>query len=236
MDWSRSRAVLAGGRRGVAGGATSRPAGRPSPGPVLELLVGVSLLGCGLASWRARPENRLGPAMVLTGFAWFAAQLIEASPPWLNTLGLAVQSVWIVGLVYLLLSFPSGRLHGRLDRWLLWRRRVAAVGLQLLAMLYGNKAGLRCPGCANNLLQVFHDNRKALGLAQASSGWSALMLVAIVIALLIRRWLRAGAAQRRAVAPVLVAGALTLAALGWTVVFDLLGDPLGALPANVYFR
>ena len=28
-------------------------------------------------------------------------------------------------------------------------------------MLYGNRAGLRCPGCPNNLLQVFHDNRKA---------------------------------------------------------------------------
>ena len=32
-----------------------------------------------------------------------------------------------------------------------------------------------------------------------------------------------------------MAGCATLAALGWTVVFDLLGDPLGALPANVYF-
>src|ERR1035441_2098337 len=66
--------------------AAHQPAGRPTePGPVLTLLVGVSLLGCGLASWRARPENRVGPTMVFTGFAWFTVQLIEASPPWLNT-------------------------------------------------------------------------------------------------------------------------------------------------------
>ena len=53
--------------------------------------------------------------------------------------------------------------------------------------------------------------------------------------MLVRRWLRASPAQRRAVAPVLVAGCASLAALVWTVVFDLLGDPLGALPAHVWF-
>jgi signal transduction histidine kinase len=210
------------------------PARPTEPGPVLTLLVGVSLLGCGLASWRARPANRVGQILVFTGFAWFAALLIEASAPWLNTIGLAVESVWIVGLVYLLLSFPSGRLLGRLDRWLVAIGVVAAVGLQLLAMLYGNKAGLRCPGCANNLLQVVRDNHKAQGWLGLQRLIGAVLIVT-VIALLARRWLRAGAAQRRAVAPVLVAGCATLAALGWTVVFDLLGDPLGALPANVYF-
>jgi uncharacterized membrane protein len=209
--------------------------GRPTePGPVLTLLVGVSLLGCGLASWRAGPENRLGQIMVLTGFAWFAAQLVEASAPWLNTIGLAVQSVWIIGLVWLLLSFPSGRLTGRLDRALVATGIAAGLGLQLLAMLYGNKAGLRCSGCANNLLQVAHANQRALGLLNLERLVGAVLIVSI-IALLIRRWLRASAAQRRAVAPVLVAGCATLAALGWTVVFDLLGDPLGSLPANVYF-
>ena len=172
--------------------------------------------------------------MVFTGFAWFAAQLVEARAPWLNTIGLAVQSVWIIGLVYLLLSFPSGRLPGRLDRWLVGVAVVAALGLQLLAMLNGNKAGLHCPGCANNLLQVVHDNHKAkewLGLQHLIGA----ALIVTVIALLIRRWLRASTAQRRAVAPVLVAGCATLAALTAAIIHDLLGDPLGALPANVYF-
>src|ERR1039458_10415841 len=103
--------VLAGA--GAVWVAPPQPPGRSTePGPLLTLLVGASLLGCGLASWRARPENRVGKIMVLTGFAWFAAQLIEATPPWLNTIGLAVQSVWIIGLIWLLLSFPSGRVPG----------------------------------------------------------------------------------------------------------------------------
>ena len=215
--------------------AANQPPGRPTePGPVLTLLVGASLLGCGLASWRARPENRVGKIMVFTGFAWFAELLIDASPSWLNTIGLAVQAVWIVGLVYLLLSFPSGRLAGRLDRGLLAVGVIAGVGLQLLAMLDGNRAGLRCPGCANNLLQVVHENHNALGLLNLQRLVGAVLIV-IIIALLVRRWLRASAAQRHAVAAVLAAGCATLAALGATIILDLLGDPLGALPANVYY-
>jgi signal transduction histidine kinase len=225
--------VLAGA--GAVWLAAHQPPGRSTePGPVLTLLVGASLLGCGLAAWRARPENRVGKIMVFTGFAWFTELLVDATPPWLNTIGLALQSLWIFGLVYLLLSFPSGRLQGRLDRWLVAGGGVVGVGLQLVAMLYGNKAGLHCPGCSNNLLQIVHNNQKA-------RNWLALQrligapLIAAVMTLLIRRWLRASAAQRRAVAPVLVAGCATLAALGVTVVLDLFGDPLGALPANVYF-
>jgi signal transduction histidine kinase len=215
--------------------AAHQAPGRPTePGPVLTLLVGVSLVGCGLASWRARPENRVGLILVLTGFAWFAAELIEASAPWLNTIGQAIQSAWIIGLLYLLLSFPSGRLPGRLDRWLVGVGFALAVGLQLVAMLYGNRAGLGCAGCAHNLLQVVHDNHKA-------KGWLGLQhllgiaLIVFTVGLLARRWLRASAPQRRAVAPVLVGGCAALAALVGNIVNDVLGGPLHSLPANVWF-
>jgi hypothetical protein len=184
--------VLAGA--GAVWLAAHQPPARPTePGPVLTLLVGASLLGCGLTAWRAQPDNRMGKIMVFTGFAWFTELFVDATPPWLNTIGLAFQAVWIFGLVYLLLSFPSGRLQGRLDRWLVAGGGVFAVGVQLVAMLYGNKAGLHCPGCSNNLLQVVHNNEQA-------RNWLALQrligapLIAAVIALLITRWLRASAA------------------------------------------
>jgi signal transduction histidine kinase len=214
--------------------AGHQPPNRPTePGPVLTLLVGASLLGCGVASWWARPENRLGPVMVLTAFAWFAGQLSEASEAWVYTLGSALQYVWVVGIAYLLLSFPSGRLRGRLDRWLMGGV-CGAIVIQLLAMLLGTKAGLRCASCPGNAIQVFNDNHLAanlLGLERIVGG----LLVVTIVAVLVRRWLRASPAQRRAVAPVVVAGCASLGALVWTATFDLIGDPLGSLPATVWF-
>ena len=112
--------------------AAHQSAARPTePGPALTVIVGASLLGCGIASCRARPDNRLGRVMVATSFLWFAGQLSEASAPLLYTIGSVVQYTFVIGLVFLLLSFPSGRLGGRLDRWLMWGT-VGLLALQLL--------------------------------------------------------------------------------------------------------
>lgn len=225
--------VLAGGA--AASLAAHQPSGRPTePGAVLTLVVGASLLGSGLVAWRARPENPLGRVMVLTGFAWFAGQLSEASSPVLYTVGTAVQYVFIAGFIYLLLSFPSGRLHATHDRALVAVALVLSIGVQLAAMLYGTKAGLRCATCPDNLVRVFADNARAhrlLDLQRLLGGFLTLTTIAVLIG----RWLRASAAQRRAVAPVLVAGCATLAALTANILNDLVGGPLGALPANVFF-
>jgi putative ABC transport system permease protein len=72
-------------------------------------------------------------------------------------------------LLYLLLAFPSGRLSSSLDRGLIAATAVL-LGLQLLAMLYGNKAGLRCPGCPDNLMQAFNNNTRAYNLC-CSCAW-----------------------------------------------------------------
>jgi signal transduction histidine kinase len=214
--------------------AHPQPTGPSEPSAILTLVVGASLLGCGLASWQSRPENRIGPIMVFTSFAWFAVQLTQSPTPWVYTIGTALQSVWGVGLIYLLLAFPSGRLPTSIDRWLVGAAIGLTLGFELLAMLYGNKAGLRCAGCTDNLLQVVRDNHKAQGLLNLQRLLGSVALVTVII-VLVRRWLTASVAQRRAVTPVLVAGCTTLTALAWTVTFDLLGDPLGALPAHVWF-
>ncbi|MFZ1992938.1 MAG: histidine kinase, partial [Solirubrobacteraceae bacterium] len=214
--------------------AAHQPSDRPTePDAVLTVVLGASLLGGGLASWRARPENRLGPVMVLTAFGFFASQLTEAGPAWLYTLGTAVQYLWLIGFLYLLLTFPDGTLQGRLDRWVMGAV-VALLCLPILAMLDGNKAGLRCPGCPDNLIQIVHHNREAINLLSLQRLLGSVLLL-VIVALLIRRWRRASPARRRAVAPVLVAGCATFVALAVTATLDLFGDPLKALPANVFF-
>ncbi len=111
---------------------------------------------------------------------------------------------------------------------------VALMCLPILAMLDGNRAGLRCPDCPNNLLQIVKNNREAMNLLNLQRLLGSALLLAIVI-VLIRRWVRASAPRRRAVAPVLVAGCATFVALTVTATLDLFGDPLSALPAHVFF-
>ncbi len=211
-------------------------ANRPTePGPYLTLLVGASLIGSGLGSWRARPKNRLGPVMVLTGFAWFAGLLSEATSAPLYTVGVAVEYLFVAGFVYIVLSFPSGRLRGTPDRVLVVVAVAGALGLQVLAMLFGNGSGLRCGGgCGENLLQVFHDNGLALAVLSFQRVVGA-ALTLTALSLLIFRWLRASRPQRRELTWVLVAGVATLVALGVTVVDDLVGNPLQSAPAKAWF-
>jgi signal transduction histidine kinase len=224
--------VLAG--VGAAWLAANGGADRPTePSALLTLVVGASLLGSGLLSWRARPENRLGPLMVGTGFAWFASLLTQAHTAWLFTIGEAVQYLFIVGFIYLVLSFPSGRLRTGLDRGLVIAALVLAFGFQLAAMLFGDQTGLRCSNCPANLMRVVADDARAgrlLGLQRILGG----ALAAVVISLIVQRWLRASRPQRRASAPVLWAGSAALAALIGTIANDELNSPLGRTPANVF--
>ncbi len=210
-------------------------ADRPTePGPILTPLVGASLIGCGLASWRERPANRLGPVMVLTGFIWFAGLLSEATSAPLYTLGVAIQYVFLCGFIYIVLSFPSGQLRTALDKAIVVTA-IAGTLLQVVAMLFGSGSGLRCGGgCGDNLIQIFHDNGLALTFLNLQRALGA-VLTLTAVGLLSYRWLRASRPQRREVTWVLLAGNLTLLALTVTVVDDLLGNPLTSGPAKVWF-
>jgi hypothetical protein len=91
----------------------------PSPAAAsaaLALVVGLTYIGSGLIARRQRPENRLGAVMVFIGFAWFVTFLADANESLLFTLGTVLEDLYLLGFVYLVLSFPSGRLRSKLDR------------------------------------------------------------------------------------------------------------------------
>jgi signal transduction histidine kinase len=208
---------------------------RPTePGVALTLVVGASLLVSGLLSWRQRPENRLGPVMVCTGFAWFASLLIEAHTDWLYTLGEAVQYLYIVGFIYILLSFPSGRLQTTLNRCLVAVALVLGVGFELVAMLFGERRGLRCTGCPDNVIRTFANNERALRILDLQRILGG-VLALTVICLVVLRWVRASRPERRAAAPVLLAGSIALLALIGTIVNDETGNPFNRAPAEIFF-
>ena len=91
--------------------------GWSDPGDWLpDIAVGWTLIACGLLAWSRRPESHSGAVMAATGFAWFAANFSS-------------QALYLHRgpLVQLVLSYPSGRLGGRLERATVGAAYVAAV-------------------------------------------------------------------------------------------------------------
>jgi signal transduction histidine kinase len=93
------------------------------------LMVGVPI-GVGLYAWHRRPRERFGPLLVAVGFGWFLTTFAESDASVLYSIGRVAGWVVEIGLVYLVLAFPSGELPGRVDRVL-----VAAIAA-LVAILY----------------------------------------------------------------------------------------------------
>jgi signal transduction histidine kinase len=70
-----------------------------------DLVVGLVLIACGVAAWDRRPESRVGALMTLAGYTWFLGNLAEP-----------LLFVHRGPLVHLVLSYPTGRLHGKAVR------------------------------------------------------------------------------------------------------------------------
>ncbi|MGH2973676.1 MAG: hypothetical protein ACRDLL_02240, partial [Solirubrobacterales bacterium] len=135
-------------------------------GAPVALLVGWSFVGSGLMVWRQRSENRLGPVMVLTGFAWFASFLTDARQPLLFTVGTLVQSVYLVGFAFLILSFPAGRLGSRAERLVIGAAIALTTLVELAALLVATSEPVLCSGCPQNVLEVTRSDALANGILQ----------------------------------------------------------------------
>lgn len=194
---------------------------------VLAVTVGWAYIGSGLVSWR-HGRRRIGTILVFIGFAWFATHLAYSNDSLWFTLGTALEDVYLVGVMYLVLAFPRGKLSGRGDRALV------AVGVALgtvveLAWLVLADSGLVCTGCPGNAFQIVSDQVWANGILQFQRG-AALVVSVFVVVLFVRRIRRASAPVRRALAPVLWTGGAFCVALVVTIVNDVAGEPLGPAP------
>jgi signal transduction histidine kinase len=195
----------------------------------VALLVGWAYIGSGLVAWRHRPEHRLGPVMVFIGFAWFVTFLADAADPLLFTLGTGLEDIYLLGFVYLMLSFPSGRLHSRVDRVLVASALVLTTVVEVAWLLFADSPAVICSDCPENVLQVVRNDGLAEGILQGQRV-AGLALSLFTAALLVNRWRQASAPQRRAVAPVLWTGGGMFGALALSIGNDIVGEPLSPLP------
>lgn len=196
----------------------------------VALLVGWAYIGSGLVARRQRPENRLGTVMVFIGFAWFATFLADAGSSLVFTLGKALESVYLLGFVYLVLSFPTGRLRSKLDRGLIVAGVALVTVVEVAWLLFADSRSQICSKCPDNAFELTRNDTVANALLQGQRAVGVVLSVS-TLALLVRRWLRASAPERRAGAPVLWAGSAMFAALAFSVANDIFDHPLGEGPA-----
>jgi signal transduction histidine kinase len=196
----------------------------------VALVVGWAYIGSGLIARRQRPQNRLGVVMVFIGFAWFATFLADAGSSLVFTVGKALESVYLLGFVYLVLSFPTGRLRGTFERALITSGVVLVTVVELAWLLFADSRSQICSRCPENAFEVTRNDSVATGLLQGQRTVGVVLSI-LTVALLVHRWRRASAPERRVGAPVLWAGSAMFAALAFSVANDIFDHPLGAGPA-----
>ena len=94
------------------------------------LMVAVPM-AVGAYAWHIGPDRRFGLVLIVAGAGWAVTTLAEADASLTYTAGRAAGWVVEVLVVYLVLSFPSGRLPDRVDRVL------AGAMAAVVAVFYG---------------------------------------------------------------------------------------------------
>src|SRR5215470_11201693 len=139
--------------------------------------------------------------------------MLNNSPnPVLFTIGQLVFPWQYASGLYLILSFPSGRLQGRLDRALLAITIFLVTVGNLLWLLFADSHHAMCRTCPANLLEVTRDDAVVVGVFYVFRV-GGIVIALTSIGLLAARWRRASRAQRHAVMPVAVAGVVAFCAL-----------------------
>jgi signal transduction histidine kinase len=86
-----------------------------SPPGLADLAAGWVLTGSGLIAWSRRPQSRVGPLLVLSGFAWFMGTLAGSAIDAVATLGGAFLTIHRAPVVHAIIGYPTGRVSGRVN-------------------------------------------------------------------------------------------------------------------------
>ena len=196
------------------------PSDPESPAQPLQFIAGYSFLATGLVAWARRPAHRLGKLMVLTGFM-YVIHLAFVPVPTLWAVLDASNRFDTVLIPHLLLAYPTGRLIDRPSRWLIRFDYGAIILLSLVYLITDNpRRYFGCPCLPNHLgvvdAQGLHD------LTDMLKGIVPGTLALIAVALIIARLVKSTGPERRALAPLWFAAAVTGATFVGYTIFDAL--------------
>jgi signal transduction histidine kinase len=190
---------------------------------ILGPLIGLSFIGTGAFAWWRRPLNRFGLLMTAVGFAWFLGGLTESNDAVVYTVGSYIGPLYLVLVVQMLLSFPTGRLDAGAPRAIVALAYIDAFVLTLPVFLLDGDMNVP-DGAPDNAFAVVH----APAVANAIDVVTSLIgfgVAAATAAVLISRRRAATPPQRRAQAPMLWTGLIVIVFLGLVFAGDTVGVP-----------
>jgi signal transduction histidine kinase len=212
----------------------------PMPGAsiAIGLLITWSFIGTGLYAWWRRPSNRFGALMTAVGFTFLLGSLTASDDSWVFTAGVILSGVYFVVFAHMVLGYPEGRLEKRWHAWLVGAGYALTLVGSLPQLLWGFSDSMECDNCPPSAIIIERDDtlRDVFNAIMSVLG---VLIVAVVLAILLRRWAQATAPQRRAMAPVLWSGMVMLVLLATALGSDAAGinrltDVLGTLGLIVF--
>ena len=205
---------------GLVAGAVAASGAETDPELIglLRGMIAAIPVAVGLGVWAQRPNERFGMLLAATGAVLAVSTLAELDDELAYTIGTIAGWVVEVLFLYLVLSFPTGRLPERFDRVLFRVVVVVAVAVLVPRLLLATHFELPSPyttcaeGCPPNALALF-DSEPPL-VDTVIRPLTALLAIAVMVAVLMRlseRIRGASPLARRALVPLLaIAGARVL--------------------------
>ena len=176
-------------------------------GVTASVVAGVAFAIAGGIAATRRPENRTGALLLLCAFAWPFGSLPKYGDPLLAEVGIAGAWLWVIALTYLVLAFPNGRLERRKEAVVCWVASLPAFWLVLVTLPFlhfsdpfSKKALI--PRASESIIEALDLTGTVL----------AMVTVGMLISCVRDKWQRATVAGQRVLAPVVLTGAVALAA------------------------
>jgi signal transduction histidine kinase len=186
---------------------------RPGLQAFLFNWITIPYLISGTLAWWRRPDSRLGPLMIATGFVMALTALQWSSVPALHTFGHLLDMVPSAMFLHVFLAYPTGQLETRSRRVLVAAAYVNVVILQLAKILLG--------GNPDSLLAITSQPELAARIEQTQLIAMSVLLLAGVVLLLGQR----PTGRRRPVTLLVDAFGLALVMLAILYVAGLRGWP-----------
>jgi signal transduction histidine kinase len=169
---------------------------------VIHAAVSAAYIGAGAIALARRPRNAVGALMAVVGFLWLLPDLAWIRSPLPFTLATTYPQLYQPVLAHLALAFPSGRLPGRGERWLMVYLYVFALLNNLAVAFFADPRADGCERCPRNLFLV--DSSRTLE-DRVSVVVTVISIVTVVAtaAVIVRHWWSATRASQYVMAPVL---------------------------------